>query len=273
MSEQFSEKPNLLPFQQLQQQLSNYIRDPENRAYQPEGGLEIEQRRLDIYAELFFNNLYGLFSQVFPVCKAIIGENRWQQICREFLVKHNAQTPLFHELAGEFLDFLDNEFSPQPTDPEFLLELAHYEWIELVLSVSEEEDFIARQIPWQQIDLAAKFELSPLALPLAYQWPVHQLAADYQPEEPEQATTLLVYRQCAQMDAGQPISNIQKDGIEFIELTPLLYQWLVALNDYQSAELALEAISQDLELNQQALQEFAKQTLQQLMAKGIVRQV
>ncbi|VAW49801.1 FIG005107: hypothetical protein, partial [hydrothermal vent metagenome] len=136
-----SSPPSLPYFQRLQQQFAAHIRDPQNTAYAPEGELPIESRRLIAYQELFFNNIKSFFSQIFPVCAEILGEERWLDILREYLVKHDAHTPLFHELGQEFLLFLDSEFVPKENDPAFLLELAHYEWVELALSVSTEVHF------------------------------------------------------------------------------------------------------------------------------------
>lgn len=250
-------------FQQLQMQFAAHIRDPENCAYNPVGEKAIEERRLKVYAELFFNNLHDLFSQVFPVCKAILGQQRWQQITREYLIKHQAQTPLFHHLAEEFLAFIESEFEPLKSDPAFLLELAHYEWVELALAVSEEVDFSPQQLELESIDLDKVYELSPLAWPLAYEWPVHQLSEDYQPtEKPLQVTTLLVYR------------SFDEDGLEcidFMELTPMLYQWLMAMSDSKSASKALEQVTQAIQIDKDQLNAFAKTTLQALLARGIIR--
>jgi len=129
-------------FQQLQVQFLAHIRNPEEVPYQPDNERPIEPRRLKAYDELFFNNLQDFFSQLFPVCKQILGDSRWNEVVREYLVKHNAKTPLFHQLGEEFLLFLESEFSQLESDPKFLLELAHYEWVELALSVSEKSAWL-----------------------------------------------------------------------------------------------------------------------------------
>jgi len=82
---------------------------------------------------LFFNNLRGFFSNIFPVLTSIMGNERWLELIREYLQKHDSKTPLFHELGQEFLDFLQNEYESLANDPPFILELAHYEWVELAV--------------------------------------------------------------------------------------------------------------------------------------------
>ena len=170
---------------------------------------------------------------------------------------------MFHHLAEEFLAFIESEFEHLKTDPAFLLELAHYEWVELALAVSEEVDFSPQQLELESIDLDKVYELSPLAWPLAYEWPVHQLSEDYQPtEKPLQVTTLLVYRS---------FDEDNLECIDFMELTPMLYQWLMAMSDLKSASKALEQVTQTIPIDKDQLNAFAKTTLQALLARGIIR--
>jgi len=206
-----AEKPY---FQQLQQQFTQHIRNPDIE-YQPENEEAIEPRRLKIYKELFFNTTAEFFKQIFPVCYSVLGPDRWQALMREYLLKHRAHTPLFHELGQEFLLFLQNEYLPAEKDPEFLFELAHYEWVELALLTAESDIIpMPEKEDMRVVDLDKKYQLSALAWPLAYEWPVHQISEAYQPQsKPEESTILLVYRND---------SNRTADRVEFLELTPLL---------------------------------------------------
>lgn len=247
-------------FQQLQMQFAAHIRNPEIEAYAPQGEKPIEERRLKAYQDLFFNNVRDFFSQLFPVCKEILGEKRWLELIREYMVKHEAETPLFHQLGEEFLLFLQQEYQPEEGDPEFLLELAHYEWVELALAISEEENFKTDDSP---VDLNSRYQLSALAWPLAYEWPVHELSASHQPQQkPESVTTLLVYRTVDQQ--GDEL-------IDFMTLTPMLYQWLQALAEHDSAKKALQYVTQGVKVDEATLDNFAKQTLAELIALGIIR--
>jgi len=257
-------------FQQLQQQFSAHIRDPQNTVYAPEGETPIEPRRLTAYQELFFNNIESFFSQIFPVCSAILGDTRWLEVLREYMVKHDAQTPLFHELGQEFLLFLDVEFEAKESDPAFLLELAHYEWIELALSISTERDFEGgdkfsnAELSWDK-----PYQLSPVAWPLAYEWAVHRLSlADQPKKKPEESTTLLVYRY---LDEGDSVDAVPEEKIDFIELAPLLYQFLMALESAPSAQVAFETVAKPYDIPTDQLKTFAEQTLQELVSLNILR--
>ena len=121
-------------FQQKQRAFAAHIRDPQHA---PAPG-EIEDRRMGIYRELFFNNLLSLLSSTFPVLAKLHDKKKWHGMIREFMARHESRTPYFLEIPQEFLAFLETEYQAGADDFPFLNELAHYEWVELALSVSEE---------------------------------------------------------------------------------------------------------------------------------------
>jgi hypothetical protein len=85
-----------------------------------------------------------------------------------------------------------------------LRELAHYEWVELALSVAEDDTI--NNINENGDLLESAPTLSSLAWPLSYRYPVHRISPEFQPSAPgEQPTYLIVYR-----DAD--------DGVGFLEL-------------------------------------------------------
>lgn len=219
-----------------QDALAAYIRDPENVA--PPAG--IEQRRLKIYRDLFFNNVSGMLAGNFPVIHRIYGEARWQALMRGFYRDHDCHTPLFTELAREFLRYLDAPTAP--AHPPWLRELAHYEWIELALQISEAVDSDVAHAPDGDL-LAGRPALSPLAWPLAYAWPVHRIGPDFQPDAPPDAPTLLL------------VHRETSGTIRFHVLSPLTYRLLQRLDEApeldgraQLCALAAEAGRSDLDV-------------------------
>src|SRR5690606_23778499 len=155
--------------------LAGWIREPSGSA--PPG---VEQRRLDIYRELFFNNVANLLGGNFPVLRRIHGDAAWRALVHAFYRDHGSRTPLFTELPREFLRYLETR-GEDPAMP-WLRELAHYEWAELALQISEAtRDDVAHDADG---DLLAGCPLpSPLAWPLAYAWPVHRIGPDYRPRQ------------------------------------------------------------------------------------------
>ena len=182
-----AEKPE---FQQKQYAFAAHIRDPQNNPAPP----GIEDRRMAIYRDLFFNNLFSLLSNTFPVLKKIHDIDTWRHIVRLFMIHHEAQTPYFLRIPQEFLAFLQDELPSSEDVFPFLSELAHYEWVELDLSVSTAvNEYEAMN---QDGDLLVGVPvMSKLARLYAYEYPVHRISTDFLPTAPgEQTTYLAVYR-------------------------------------------------------------------------------
>ena len=74
--------PDLLRHQQFM--LSKHIRDPEKNQPPP----SIEDRRLAIYRDLFYNNIEGLLAGNFPVIREIYDDEKWNELIRAFYRDH-----------------------------------------------------------------------------------------------------------------------------------------------------------------------------------------
>ena len=200
----------------LQAQFAAHIRSP----LKDPAPSDVEDRRMDIYRNLFYNNVRSLLSWNFPVIKKLYPKEDWAQLVRDFYIEHRARTPLFPELPREFLQYIQEQRQDREGDPPFLLELAHYEWVELALSLDEND---IEQIPVDpKGDLMTGIPvLSPLAWPVSYRFPVHQIREDFQPTEaPGEATHLLVYRD-------------RQDEVKFMKLNPVSALLLQLLKDEQ----------------------------------------
>ena len=132
---------------------------------------------------------------------------------------HRCRTPHFSEIAEEFLDYLQHRHNPD--DYPFLLELAHYEWVEMALSISKAEA-VQADITFIENFPSHMIALSPLAWPLAYRFPVHQISTEFLPlEPPPQPTYLIVHRD-------------GDDDLHFLQTTPLTYRLLNILEEHDS---------------------------------------
>lgn len=191
-----------------------HLRDPQAHP----APVDLEDRRLQIYRELFFNNVANLLAGNFPVLERVLHGERWTALVRDFYREHRCHTPLFPELGREFLRYLETRTQ---RDPPWLLELAHYEWVELALALDEHEiDAIACVRDGDLLDGVPV--PSPLAWPLAYSWPVQQIRADFQPTQPPaQPTFLLVVRD-------------RRDKVQFKAIDALGFQLLQMLHDNEA---------------------------------------
>jgi len=173
-----------------QKAFAGHIRNPD-RVAPP---TDVEDRRMQIYRELFFKNIRNFISASYPVLKSLYSDEDWQRLVREFYVEHRCHTPLFPELPREFLRYLQEHREGREGDPPFMLELAHYEWVELGLKV-EATDLDDIEADREGDLLEQSPVLSPLAWPLSYRYPVQLICEGFQPAEPPgEPTHLLVYR-------------------------------------------------------------------------------
>lgn len=174
-------------FQDAQLAFTRHLRAPDLYP----APVAIDDRRMGIYRELVYNNIENFIANVFPVTRSLVSDDYWHLLIRDFIHQHRCQTPYFLEISEEFLQFLMQERGLREGDPVFLLELAHYEWIELALDVNEE--CIPAVSVYPDDLLASRPRVSPLVVCLNYQYPVHNISPDYQPAAPE-PTQLVVYR-------------------------------------------------------------------------------
>ena len=201
-----------------------HLRDP--AAHPPPPG--VEERRLAVYRELFLNNIRSLLASGFPVIRKTLGDGRWDALVRDFHAGHRSRTPLFTEIGLEFIAFVRRREADGAGDPPWLPELAHYEWVELALQISDAE----RPPHDPHGDLLAGVPVrSPFAWPLAYRWPVHRIGPGHVPETAGDVPTLLLVRRD---DAGE---------VRFSELSPLVYRLLELLDERPECS-GHEALSQ-----------------------------
>ncbi|EGV16167.1 HvfC family RiPP maturation protein [Thiocapsa marina] len=201
-------------FIRRQRAFAAHLRDP-TRVPKPE---DVEDRRMAIYRDLVFNNASALLAGNFPVIRRILPDAHWDDLIRDFFVRHRAKTPLFLELGQEFLDFLQTSRADNPRDPPFLLELAHYEWVELALQISDAEPDRACIDPSGDL-LEGCPVVSPLAWNLSYRFPVHRIGPDCRPDAPpDQPTHLVVYR-------------TPGDDIAFLEINAVTQRLLILLDE------------------------------------------
>ncbi len=224
--------PDESDFQARQYAFAAHIRDPQNVAA-PAG---IEDRRMAVYRKLFFNNLSSLLGTMFPVLRKIHSDDQWRRMIRQFMQKHRAETPYFLQLPEEFLGFLEKEFEPGPKDHAFLLELAHYEYAELALSISTERNDPESIDPGGDL-LKETPVKSVLAWTYAYRYPVHRISPDFLPAEPaEQPVYLALYRD-------------GNDKVRFLELNAVTAGLLDAIEnnpDARSGEGLLRELAKEI---------------------------
>lgn len=224
--------PDARSLQELQQEFTAHVRNPAE--IEAPGG--IEGRRMKVYNDLVYNNIENFISSGFPVLRSLHRDEDWHRLVRDFIVRYRCASPYFLEITQEFINYLMNTRQASPVDPPFMLELAHYEWVELALDVATDD------IPEMGIDQDADPVqgcpvLSPLVMSLQYQYPVHLVGPGNEPDEPPaEPTYLIVYRNRA-------------DQVKFMEsnaATARLLELLSANTTGQSGRALLEQLAEEM---------------------------
>lgn len=152
------------------------------RAGQDDNGVPSRVGR--VYQELVFNNVMGFLNQCFPICKSILGED-WQRLGRCFFERYPTHSPYFSEIPMQFVDFLAKFDTPDAQSdwhrpkqedykllvPDYLAELAHYEWLELYV------DTLPNLQPKQVMTGVC---LNPTLQNCYYRYAVHEIDTDGQ---------------------------------------------------------------------------------------------
>jgi hypothetical protein len=235
-----------------QMAMARYLRDPDKEPA-PVG---VESRRLKIYQDLVYNNIEGFISGGFPVLRSLYEDADWHGLVRAFIDQHRCHTPYFLEISQEFIQFLLEAHTLRDCDPPFMAELAHYEWVELALDVSQEVLPEPRAV---ENVLAAVPGLSPLAWLLSYHFPVQRIGPGFRPTEAADPTYLVVYRN-------------RLDHVCFMELNAATARLLELVRDNSgdSTGEVLGCLAAEWGMTEDAMLAFGPAQLEQMIEQSVV---
>lgn len=243
-----------MSYQEIQHRFMAHIREPDKHPV-PEG---IEDRRMAIYRELFFNNIEGFISSGFPVLKTLYSPDDWQALIRRFFVEHDCKSPYFLDIAGEFVHYLSHGYEKTTVDPIFMIELAHYEWVELDVSICQQDD--DETLIDTDLD-AVPLYFSQTARNLSYQFAVQQISVEYQPHQPNDLPSyFVVYRDLS-------------DEVQFLitnPMTALLLSLIEASPAIRFGQLCYQVVQQAPQFSYEQISQGAQQTLLALAQKGVI---
>lgn len=245
----------MTPFRNTQQQFTHAIRNPDSANVVDAD----EARRLAVYQSLFFNNIMNFLQSGFPVIFGILTSAQGSALAREFFARHSCRSPYFAQISQEFVEFLSTSPACLADYPPWLPELAHYEWLELDVSIRKTAFEVAF---WDSNDLPFRFSVSPLATLASYTYPVHLLGPDCRsPEVSENRYYYVVYRN-------------REEEVAFTVVNPLT---AMLVNMIEQAEEALSVpdivsglCEQAPTLPPEQIESGARQTLSDMLKSGIL---
>lgn len=156
-----------------------HLRDP-HQVPAPDG---IEERRIEIYRDLFFNNIVNFLGGHFPICRDILDTAKWRRLVRGFYRDYRCHSPLFPDMPREFLAYLSGDREPLIDEPPFLGELAHYEWVEAGLLLAPDAPPQVGVDPDGDLLIGTPVLWQPAWL-LTYLYAVNEIGVTQQPTEP-----------------------------------------------------------------------------------------
>lgn len=248
-------------FQAYQAAFTAHLRHPSAHS-KPTG---VNAKRMRIYREIVFNNFFASVSACFPVLLGILGKRRFSKLVRQCFFAEHFHSPLFKDIPGSFVHFLQS-LSPSTADlPVYTAQLAHYEWIELVLSrqvdITFADSLTEHAAEEADVLLHRVVQLNTVHRLLQYDFPVHQLSPKNNAIAPA-PTFLLVYR--------MPTFEIR-----FIQLNAVTFQLLQQLQtSHQTVHQHLQHLAQTMpQLALASVMEFGLQTLHSLHQQHAIRAV
>lgn len=234
-------------WQTFQAAFGRYLRDPQHETL-PAG---VVPRRAKVYEDLLFNNICGFLDNCFPVCQQLISQDDWRMLCRSFYRDWRCHSPRFNDIPKSFLDYLESEMAPPLAYPWFW-SLAHYEWIELAVDIFDESSVNQTQISNTGI------YANPSLHNLFYEWPVHRISPEWQPDQPQQ-TFIAVYRN-------------SQHKVCFTEVNPATHALIhLFQTGLSSSEAALSYLAEQMQTDlNDSFKQFGEQAIQQLIDQGIL---
>ena len=243
-------------FQIYQQAFTAYIRDPSKQQHLK----GVPKKRMNVYKELVFNNLFESVSACFPVAQEVLGKRTWLALVRRFLREHAANSPLFRQIPEEFVSYLSQlSLIEANLLPPYLASLCHYECVELqVSSMTDVAEPEVKKINPSGDLLARRTAFTPSMRLLNYDYAVHTISAKHKPKY-KVNTYILVYRNT-------------EHTVKFVELNLVTYSLIELMrNQTYTAEQALTIIAN--ERNQPSVENlvpFGLEILNDLRAQGII---
>lgn len=211
-------------FQQQQRQFLNFLRRPQTSQLPA----SFDAERVAIYVELLYNKFDESLSACFPVIHRLLPKENWRALLLDFVAEHRCLTPYYRQIPDEFVHYLQHE-RQQPDEWPFLAELAHFEWIELQLSITESEPVTRKTL--SAADLLNNIPVfAPVMQLLHYRWPVQNIGPSCLPSQPpETVNPILGFRD-------------RDDQVRFVNLSPATAKLILLLNNGLTGQQALQAM-------------------------------
>lgn len=241
---------DLPEYQRVQSEFSNYIRDPASNSL-PAG---VEQRRMDIYKRLFFNNLASFCAKSFKSFRPFVEEDEWNSLIRGFMREHSCTSPYFKDIPLAFVEYLESSNLKRDEYP-FMREMCHLDAMRLQLRLAPD----AQSCENLDIEVHTTHILrSTTVRLLSYEWPVQKITpATWDGKKPTQPTWLIAYRD-------------PHDVVDVLVANVHTFRVLEVLETPQSLEVLTTQLSEEFSVARGTLAKKLVPTIQAFNKKGVI---
>ncbi|MGR9088593.1 MAG: HvfC family RiPP maturation protein [Gammaproteobacteria bacterium] len=216
-------------FERQQRQFLQYLRRPDS-APLPSG---FAPERTAVYVDLLYNKFDESLTTCFPVINGLLSKEAWRALLLDFIAEHRCRTPYYRRIPDEFVQYLQ-DVRHRSEDWPFLAELAHFEWIELQLSITEAEPVVFKTLTKAKLLTNAPV-FAPVLQLLHYRWPVQDINPAFLPMEAHATTThILGFRD-------------RDDQVQFMALSPMTAHLVILLGNGFNGQRALETLGAGLD--------------------------
>lgn len=241
---------DLPAYQRVQRQFANYIRDPASNSL-PAG---IEQRRMDIYKRLFFNNLASFCSKAFKSFRPFIDDDKWNSLIRDFMREHACASPYFKDIPLAFVEYLDSSDMEMNEYP-FMREMCHLDAMRMQLRLAPDAP---RCKNLDINDHATHISLSSTVRLLSYEWPVQNITpSTWSGTRPNHPTWLIAYRD-------------RNDTVDVLVTNVHTFRMLEVLETPQTLEALSTQLSEEFSIAAGSLAKQLVPTIQAFNKKGVI---
>lgn len=241
---------DLPEYQQVQRQFANYIRDPERNCL-PAG---VEQRRMDIYKRLFFNNLASFCTRAFKSFRRFVDDDEWNSLIRDFMRDHACTSPYFKDIPLAFVEYLERSNLEQREYP-FMREMCHLDAMRMQLRLASDAP------PCENLDIndrTTHFSVASTVRLLSYEWPVQKITpSTWSGTKPKQPTWLIAYRD-------------RNDTVDVLVTNVHTFRMLEVLEIPQTLEELSTQLSEEFSVASGVLAKQLVPTIQVFNKKGVI---
>ena len=236
-------------YQDYQRKLAEYCRTGE--ATEIPGITSGE--RLETYRRLVFSVIEEFLGKAYPITQAAIGKDEWQTLVDRFFSEYPCSSPQVWRMPQELTDYVEKTSYKSDEFP-YLLELLHFEWLEIEIDNMEDGELPEYLVPKDLFHEIPVINPDHKLLQLSY--PLYELTPDIlsndEKREERKGTYLLLGFRCketlrAKFLTLNPFSLILLKGLmpgdkttkELLEQLPAELQKLP--NAAQTARVLIES--------------------------------